>query len=144
MTNQTSETRAKAGGQMGINGEFYEGGQFLPSSKDTVKGAQAKIKAGHKSPIAPFVWIASPAPDMLSIYARIENNVTDNRRDCEYVKGVGFIGLQVKPAEKMLDGNGKPQRQEWVDFITALCQKFNAGERWFPLADDPFHYLNQK
>lgn len=31
-------TRARPGGEVGINGEHYEGGQFLPTSKHTVKG----------------------------------------------------------------------------------------------------------
>ena len=32
MNDSSKQVRAKAGGQIGINGEFFEGGQFLPSA----------------------------------------------------------------------------------------------------------------
>lgn len=41
-------TRARPGGEVGINGEHYEGGQFLPTSKHTVKGEHSG-KSGEKS-----------------------------------------------------------------------------------------------
>lgn len=31
--------KAKKGGETGINGEFYKGGQFMANSENTVKGA---------------------------------------------------------------------------------------------------------
>jgi len=31
-------TQAKVGGEIGMNGEFYQGGEFLPSSPNTIKG----------------------------------------------------------------------------------------------------------
>lgn len=129
--------QAQTGGEMGINGEFYEGGQFLPSSVNTVKGAIAKIKKGNREMIAPYVYAGSPADDMLSIYDRINSNVSDNRRECQYIKGQGFTGLTVTPFAVMLC-----KTEGWAEFIGQLAVKFNAGERWFPLSDDPFHYLN--
>lgn len=35
----STQNRAKAGGETGINGEFYEGGKFLPSREDRSKQA---------------------------------------------------------------------------------------------------------
>ena len=35
----TNQLRAKAGGEYGVNGEFYEGGKFIATSPDTIKQA---------------------------------------------------------------------------------------------------------
>ncbi|PXW47913.1 hypothetical protein DFO55_1455 [Grimontella sp. AG753] len=40
--------KAKKGGQIGINGQQYKGGQFLPASKHTVKGQFRARKACSK------------------------------------------------------------------------------------------------
>jgi hypothetical protein len=37
--NTTSQPRARAGGETGLNGEWYEGGKFLPSTEDRPKTA---------------------------------------------------------------------------------------------------------
>lgn len=39
--------QAKVGGEIGLNGEFYQGGEFLPSSPNTIKGefTHQQIKA---------------------------------------------------------------------------------------------------
>ena len=146
--------QAKAGGEIGLNGEFYEGGQFLPSSETTVKGAQKPfISKGKKFEIAPYVWEAAPADDMLSIYDRINHACSDNRRTCEFVKGQGFIGFRFVSVFESKTGtrydyktdtwNQEPYPQEWIEFITGLMNKYNNGERWFLLADDPYHFRNQ-
>lgn len=141
-----TQNQAQKGGEIGINGDFYKGGQFLPNFETTIKGA-VKIKAGNKKPIEPFKWEKSPADNMLSIYDRVGWLVRDNRKECEFVKGVGFIGLKLQvrdmkycsiaPHERPLTD----QEREWAEKMVA---KFNNGERWFPLADDPFHYLNKE
>ncbi|EHK7650645.1 hypothetical protein IAH82_004578 [Escherichia coli] len=41
--------KAKKGGQTGINGQQYKGGQFLPASKHTVKG-QLRARKGSTRP----------------------------------------------------------------------------------------------
>jgi hypothetical protein len=152
-----SNGQAKAGGERGMNGEFYKGGQFLPSSENTVKGAQTvTFHKGTKKEIAPFVWEASPADDMLSIYDRVNHACADNRRECQYVKGQGFIGFKfteiftTHASSDMKDFDYKtqtfkqvPQDQDWIDFFSGLMERFNNGERWYPLSEDPFHYKNQ-
>ena len=150
--------QAKAGGEIGVNGEFYEGGQFLPSSENTIKGAQKPtISKGKKFEVAPYVWEPAPADDMLSIYDRITHTALDNRRECEFVKGQGFIGFQftecVKTYAPSCGGkfnyatqqyDEEPHSAEWIAWVERLIEKFNNGERWFHLADDPFHFKNQK
>lgn len=43
-------TQAKRGGEYGVNGEFYQGGEFLPSSPNTIKGefTRQQVKAQKK------------------------------------------------------------------------------------------------
>lgn len=150
--------QAQKGGELGVNGEWYEGGQFMPTSETTVKGAiKATIRKGAKKEIAPYVWEAAPADDMLSIYDRINHACADNRRECQFVKGQGFVGFKFTDVFKTHHSNDPkdfdyrtggfkeiPHKQDWIDFISGLTERFNNGERWFPLADDPFHYKNQK
>ena len=41
-------TRAKSGGKLGVNGEWYNGGEFLPSSEKTVKAAKRAAELKDK------------------------------------------------------------------------------------------------
>jgi hypothetical protein len=157
--------RAKKGGEIGLNGERYEGGQFLPSSESTVKGFNnIFIKKGSgKTEIAPYVFDVPPADNMLSIYDRIGRSCHDNRKECQYVKGQGFIGLKLEVIEDMIGRLGesvmvKPTKENgWSDVYTpfipdperlewtkGLVERFNSGERWYPLSEDPYHYLNNQ
>lgn len=137
--------QAKKGGELGINGAWYEGGQFMPTSESTVKGAfTPTVKRGTKKEIEPYVWDEAPADDVLSIYDRIHHSCADNRSACNYVKGRGFAGFRFTEIVIDFGADGKPRSQSWMDFIKMLFDRFNRGERWFPLSEDPFHYKNQK
>lgn len=41
--------RAKRGGAIGVNGEFYKGGQFIANSENTTKGGSQRWEARPKS-----------------------------------------------------------------------------------------------
>lgn len=148
--------QAKAGGELGINGEWYEGGQFLPNYETTIKGAvKVTILKGTKKEVAPYVWEAAPADDMISIYDRITHTAFDNRKECNFVKGQGFVGFKFTECDKTFfpsvgckfDRYGNPVAEqrtpEWVAWVEGLIKRFNNGERWFSLSEDPFHYKNQ-
>ncbi len=47
MTNTNETYRAKKGGELGVNGEFYKGGTFLPATKSP-KQTQVKVKYDKK------------------------------------------------------------------------------------------------
>jgi hypothetical protein len=51
--------RASKGGQTGINGEFYEGGKFLPSTKQP-KRHGSKPRGGGRCLIEPGVFAVAP------------------------------------------------------------------------------------
>jgi len=155
--------RAKKGGEIGLNGELYKGGQFLPSSETTVKGLIRIPKGSGKKEIAPYVYDYAPADDMLSIYDRINHSCTDNRKECQYVKGEGFIGLRLEASESTVGHYGparmvKPSKEngwsdteqtfipdpERLEWTKKLAERFNSGERWYPLSEDPYHYLNNQ
>ena len=82
-TNDT-QRRAKAGGEYGSNGEWYEGGKFIATQADTIKTApmrhevtpeelarRAAAKAEHDATVARFnAWLATRAEhfkDLLSV-----------------------------------------------------------------------------
>lgn len=140
--------QAKKGGEMGVNGAWYEGGQFLPSSENTIQGLQAHKdypRAGGRKLIAPYVWGTAPADGMLSIFDRIEHFCLDNRKACQYVKGQGFQGLQLEPYDRLMtDCYNRPFLPEHKAWITSMAERWNRGERWIPLAEDPYHYLNNQ
>jgi hypothetical protein len=158
--------RAQAGGEQGINGEWYDGGQFLPSSENTVKGViQVTIRKGAKKEVAPYVWQPAPADDTASIYACINRFCTDNRRECQFVKGQGFDGFRLEVNDSEIDidvvlpashgaiagmrylGNGQYENvyrpikdRNFYNWLCGMAERFNNGERWYSLTDGP----NQK
>lgn len=110
-----SNGHAPKGGIIGVNGEFYEGGKFLPSTARP-KGEPKPVKkydGPRKEQIARYEYAERPA-GMRSIYAAI-------------------VGTSA------IDRNG---RLEWyTDYfgdsfggikIDDLMARYNAGERWFP------------
>lgn len=106
-----SNGRAKKGGEIGQNGEFYAGGTFLPSTSLPKQGAQARKKGGGKEEIAPYEW--APAPEgMRSIYGQIR----------------ALVAWGAKPSplrDEVLAYYGQsPER------IQALLDRYLAGERW--------------
>lgn len=108
--------RAAKGGQVGVNGEFYEGGKFLPST-DRPKGKPIPRKVG-KVQVEPFVWVIPPEGKRpllrhIGIYL-----VAVDRWDAS--KGV-------KPYEPYLN-SGRCDKS-W-DEVRALAARWNAGERW--------------
>lgn len=176
--------QAKAGGEIGKNGEFYKGGQFLPSSELTIKGSQKHTKTG-KQCIAPYAWEVAPELGMEAIYARIEHNSqVVNKNDCEYVKGQGLVGAILEYSPSTLthpkvweskddipkEYNPYPERNRHADkttwyavdsngayvreaksndpnldvFFSELVDKWNDGERWIYVKDDPFHWSNNQ
>lgn len=109
-------TRAKAGGQIGINGEWYDGGEFLPSSPKTTKGEAKKATNGSgKRQIAPFVW-EIPPEGMRSIYQKYSQvwKMTSGKMEV-------FRGL-----------NREYYGEKFLAEAQEMAERWNRGERWMP------------
>jgi hypothetical protein len=87
MANDSSfQRRADAGGEVGPNGEFYKGGQFIANSEDTVKGGsmrweprpKAEWEIQRDAEIAARVarqaaWLAARAVEFADLLAVLES-----------------------------------------------------------------------
>lgn len=127
------KTRASKGGEIGINGEAYEGGQFLPSSPDTIKGAmgnaeakKAKAYMSRKQEIARYKWETPPSPNHRAIYptlafcARFEKD--------GYSKETGVTGKFSFMED--IDFYEAGWTDEGIKEAKDLVEKWNQGERW--------------
>lgn len=114
--------RATAGGQVGVNGDFYRGGEFLPSTdaaKGTWRREQAKIQKemARKVQVAFGEWTTRPSLDVKAIFSLAGVYANFNGATpvaiaaaCEYAK---------VDASKV---------QAWLD-------RWIAGERWMPATE---------
>lgn len=56
---------AKKGGEIGANGEFYKGGQFVADSEETIKGERKRKPSGsRKIQIEPYKWVEAGQDDI--------------------------------------------------------------------------------
>jgi len=108
----TTQVRAKRGGEVGTNGEFYEGGKFLPTTEKP-KGKPAKRGSG-KQEIEPCRWEVAPEGKS-SIYRRLAG---------VYGKVVG--GMMVLAINPVTLAYFRDDEAE----ICRLADRYNAGERW--------------
>lgn len=120
--------QARKGGQYGKNGEWYEGGQFLPSSETTVKGEFARAKAEkqakpRKQEIAPYKWEVS---EKKSIWKQCAVGVYTKFTKTDYSKETGSQGY----LELIEDRNWDGFSQEFFDGLNNLIEMWNNGERW--------------
>lgn len=118
--------QAKTGGEYGLNGEWYKGGQFLPSSETTIKGMQnqASITAKpRKQEVAPYLWVVS---EKQAIWPSISNLVKFVGKTT-YSKETGKVG-QVE----VVSFNHKAMgwSDEGLREFEQLVERWNQGERW--------------
>ena len=105
-------TQAKQGGEVGANGEWYKGGQFIAQT-DMPKGAP-KPKKKSKVEIAPFVW-EYPEAGMISVWGRIG--------------AYAFNGWEEYKTKAKINPN-------FADTPEAkMLEKWNNGERWMHFED---------
>jgi hypothetical protein len=112
-TAMMTQKRAKAGGEIGKNGEHYAGGTFLPSTTLT-KMTRTVAKGSGKVEIEPYVWVASEGRK--PIYRLLAGIVATIGRDGVAVNNQNDTALQYL-------GYTRQQAQ-------ALCDRYNQGERW--------------
>ena len=110
------KTRAKKGGELGMNGEYYKGGQFLPSTILPKMTLKKKSKGSGKQEIAPYKWEVAPNENLRSIYKLIET----------------FIRIDGKTKKMIIRVS-----QQTIDYydidvnkLQELVDLYNSGERW--------------
>ena len=107
--------RARKGGEIGINGETYAGGTFLPSTRLPKQGKAARLPpAVGRCLVEPGVFAISPTgtPAIFSSIAQISTANADGTRS-PFPATHPFFAYS---------GN--------FEETAALCDRFNAGERW--------------
>lgn len=116
---KTSTKRAAKGGELGANGEWYEGGKFIATTDREKKlGSTPKAAKSRKVQIEPYVW------------------VVDTRRPLFSFVGVGAeYDRQTKTMRPYMPafenfGGGVMYNGTTIEEIQAICDRFNAGERW--------------
>ena len=113
--------KAKKGGEIGANGEFYKGGQFVADNPNTAKGMTAK-KTAHKIEIEPYKWIITAANELSIMNAAGIGTVAifvraNGWRDYSEIK-------LVENAEEICKIN------KWdIEQIKSFIARYNAGER---------------
>jgi len=111
----TKNTRAKVGGETGMNGQHYDGGQFLPNTTMGKKTKSKRSKGSGKQEIAPYVWEVAPEGKR-SIFAKYNTMWTWD------VKGVSF---------KLFSGLNPDYYSNAVLLEAQEAAKlWNSGQRW--------------
>lgn len=108
--------RAARGGEIGTNGEFYEGGKFLPSTEQP-KRKGSRPKPAGKREIEPFVWVVPPAEGLRSIFADMAGTFAKYDHASKT--------LTFAASDQTLRFYGESRER-----CEALIARFNAGERW--------------
>jgi hypothetical protein len=109
-----TRNRASKGGEQGVNGEWYEGGKFLPSTeRPKRKGSTPRRPA--RVEIEPGVW-AEPREGMRPIWPSISDIVDGNaRRENPNAPLIMYAGAD----------------PEYVGNREARIEAYNRGDRWF-------------
>ncbi len=113
----TATKRAAKGGEVGANGEWYEGGKFINTIPENRKKEGSTPRGTGKQEIAPYVWEIAPEGkrSLYRQFAGVFGNVVD--------------GVATLRTDERLDqtcqyyGVGREQAED-------LIQRWNAGERW--------------
>ena len=118
--------RAKKGGETGLNGEWYDGGQFLPSSESTVKGEHGRpsseTRITGKQEIAPYKWVVDP-DGRRAIWPVVNGFCVFQKTG--YSPEHGATGILT-----IFDGYNWSS-PESRDVIASLVDRWNNGERFF-------------
>jgi hypothetical protein len=112
--------RAKAGGELGANGEWYEGGKFINTVKENAKRHGSRPKQASKQQVAPYQWEIGPEGSrslymqFAGAWGRVENGVA-----------VFAYGSDTDRLDHVLAYCGRTKAEG-----QAMLDRWNNGERW--------------
>ncbi len=121
------QKRAKKGGEIGPNNEWYPGGAYIATT-ELKKMAKGKRGSG-KQQIAPYTWEV-PEPGKVPIwrvFGGIEGVLGDKPFSGVSDKSLKYLGLEGKKEE-----------------LEKLIERFKAGERYINLHEDPRLQVSQR
>ena len=107
-----AQQRAKVGGEVGTNGEWYNGGEFLPSTQLPKMTKTAKRKSSGKRQIAPYKWEVAPAEmdNPIALYSLLAGT---------------WMDLDNKPFIPLCNSQGVDPAN-----VQTLIDRYLAGEKW--------------
>jgi len=114
-----THSRAKAGGEFGANGEWYEGGKFINTVAENAKRAAKEAKkATRKQEVENYKWEIAPIAGQRALYPMLSGMEISNRD-------------RVNPQFTFNpDLRGDLATAEYIAVRKARIAAFNAGERW--------------
>jgi hypothetical protein len=113
----TTTTRARVGGEVAPNGEFYKGGQFINTVEENSKKGSLP-RTARKVEVEPYKWEADrdgefPIFAIVGTVAAYIDRYKPAAGITPYANGVAYYGNDYKSHD-----------------VTDLCERYNAGERW--------------
>jgi hypothetical protein len=101
---------APEGGCIGVNGEFYTGGEFLPSNPDRPKGMYS-TQGARKRELEPYVW----------------DSYKGVLKEGEIADGFYKLLAESYKVNFLHQGGTLP---EYEDFIRPYREAWESGKRW--------------
>jgi hypothetical protein len=132
---------AKKGGEVGLNGEFYEGGKFLPST-EAAKKAPVKYPSGGKVEVAPYIWGARPADGLQPLWNQFRSGITAGPTGA--LKGVPLEAITVEkrmPPDQFMSYEFRGDTKAASDWLTnqhSHVDAWNSGARY--IGEDGRYY----
>lgn len=115
--------RAKAGGEVGLNGEWYAGGRFLPSTVLPSRSRSAGSKSPKKVLVSPGVLATPPVDGAVAIFAALREFMhIDQDSQLATVFDRPDAAIQHYISENVESGRA---------YLQAAVAAYNAGQRWF-------------
>lgn len=109
------QKRAKIGGEIAMNGEFYAGGEFLPTTAMPSQSS-AKVKADtRKQNVEGYKWEVAPTAGLIAIYPQLAGVQQYNRNTNTFSPFMPYYSKLSAEAQQRAD---------------ELMSRYNAGERW--------------
>ncbi len=133
-----SNGQARVGGEIGVNGYLYKGGQFLPSTM--VQPGRWKIGRkwvySGREMIAPREWAYQPTPFSRSIFAMISSWCDVGAGKPAIREGVRDNQLALLTSETMIRPGVKGVLGKEEIALGVLVEAWNTGQRWFDVSPD--------
>lgn len=115
--------RAKAGGQVGLNGEWYAGGRFLPSTALPSRSRSAGSKSPKMVLVSPGVLATPPVDGAVAIFAAL--------REFMHIDQATQLATVLDRPDAAIQHYVSKDVESGRAYLQAAVAAYNAGQRWF-------------